>query len=129
VRLLVSVLVVAALAPAASAEPPRSKPAAPVDLALSTRGDSVTLTVTPSRAVPAFEVVLDGRRQTFAATKAGEARTFTVKVGRTGDVTAVARIGHRAKIASITVGTPPAKPAPPPTTTRTFRGRTIEAGR
>jgi len=126
--LLVPVLLAAALTRSASADPRHFKPTAPVELALSSRGDLVTLTVTPARAVPAFEVVLDGKHQAFPATKAGEARTFTVAVRRTGDVTAVARVGQRAKFASITLGTPAAKPTLP-TTRRTFRGRTIEAGK
>src|SRR4051812_21380182 len=95
VRLLPLVLVV--LATAASAEP-HKKPSAPVDVAIAIKGDTATLTATPTQDVPAIELTLAGKTVTFGATHARVARTITAKV-KDGDVVGQAKIGHRTKAA------------------------------
>jgi hypothetical protein len=93
-----------------------AKPSAPVQVRLESRpvagGYEVTLVAVPTRAVPALELSLAGKRLAFAATAAGQPRTLTVQVpvaaGAGADLVGGAAIGsgnqRRTKAAVLRVG-------------------------
>ncbi|MCX5741788.1 MAG: hypothetical protein NT062_04720 [Proteobacteria bacterium] len=125
-----SLLLVLALTASAAAER-RSKPVAPVTVALTSVADRagsigggviVTLTATPTQAVPALTLRLDGTVVSFGPTPAGTHRTLTARVTREGDVVGEATIGHRSQATVLHLGAAKPTPAPTPIHVRTLRG-------
>jgi hypothetical protein len=79
-----------------------------LDAAPVADGYRVTLTAVPTRAVPALELSLAGKKLRFGATAAGQRRDFTVHVpvaaGAGADVVGSASASGRNKAAVLRVG-------------------------
>jgi hypothetical protein len=117
-----ALVVIAALAACQEGERPRAawhaKPSAPVEVELEARplgGDlnEVTLTATPTRAVGALALTLDGERLEVGATAAGEPRTMTRQLRGGREVIGVAATERRNRAEIVELGVVPRKPAPP----------------
>ncbi|MEO8704809.1 MAG: hypothetical protein ABI867_32455 [Kofleriaceae bacterium] len=129
--LLIAVAMALAAGPAVA-----EKPSAPVTLHLDAQpvagGYQVTLVAVATRAVPALELRLAGKRIAFGATAAGERRELVAQVavapGDPLDVLGAARADGRGRVTSVHVGTAKQKAARP--VTRTLPdGRTVREAR
>jgi hypothetical protein len=88
------------------------KPRAPVTLTLTSTADGaafdVRLVATATRDVPSLSLALGDRLAEFGATRAGQARTLSVRIavpaGEGSDVLAIARAGGRSAVRELRVG-------------------------
>jgi hypothetical protein len=135
--LLSTALVLAAMAAPAPAHADRgrhrSKPSAPVTLTItsSTPADGVRIVVldaTPTRDVPAIELVLGDQTVRFGATRAGQHRTLEARIpaDTTDDVIGAARVGTTGAVRTRAIALQlAAKPAAKPYVLYTVKGRAV----
>jgi hypothetical protein len=111
------------------------KPSAPVTLRIDAKpiagGYRLTLVAVATRAVPAVELKLAGKRIAFGATAAGETRTLVTEVsGDALDVLGSATAGGRNRVTSLRIGGVAQQQKTKRTVTRTLPdGRTVAESR